>query len=126
MEYVSQYPPAYTSDYVKATTSYYNEHYWPYYATDPSKALTGSWEYQQWLSLDGPPTIADQRFHIDLGSAKVIQRLYYENGHYIGSYTEAGVRDFTLWGSNDSADFNDLTYANDGTWEQVGVNIRFE
>lgn len=63
--------------------------------------------------------MTNQRFHIDLGSSIIINRIYYENGHASGGSTLNGVKDFTLWGSNTAADFADLTYANNGTWTQI-------
>jgi len=115
--YTSQYPTQ-SDTYVKATTKY-DTNTWPYYTTDPAKSLTGDWTGNQWLSQN--TVVANQRFHIDLGSAKIIKRIYYENGHYIGTVTNCGAKNFTLWGSNDAADFADLVYANDGTWVPLTI-----
>lgn len=114
--YTSQYPTAQSDTYVKATTKY-DTSYWPYYATDPTKSLIGTYALNAWLSQSGVTT--NQRFHFDLGSAKTVKRIYYENVHVDGSYTTYGAKDFTLWGSNTAADFADLVYANDGTWVQL-------
>ena len=114
----SQYPTQ-NADYVKATTSYSANHL-PYFATDPTKILTGSWTDNVWLSADGQNV--NQRFHIDLGSAKIITRIYYENAHWAGTTTGRGVKNFTLWGSNTVGDFTDLVYANNGTWVQLATS----
>ncbi|MBA7519311.1 hypothetical protein ES705_11389 [subsurface metagenome] len=111
--YTSQYPPVQSDDYVKATTKY-STIYWQYYATDPAKSLTGAQTTNSWRAAASNTT--NQRFHIDLGSAKVIRRIYYENYHHYGSILDAGVQNFTFWGSNTEADFLELTYAEDGTW----------
>ncbi len=112
----SQYPPAQSDTYVKATTKT-NTSFWAYYATNPAKSLTGTAPNNAWLSANG--TVANQRFHIDLGSAKIVKRIYYENNHTEGFDTDPGVQNFTFWGSNTAGDFADLVYANDGTWVQI-------
>lgn len=97
--YFSDYPYAHTTDYVKATSEYSGGGYYiykAYYATDPTKALTGgAWGYS-WLA----GATNSQRFNIDLTDAKVITRIYYENYHSSGGETSNGVQNFTLWGSN--------------------------
>jgi len=115
--YASQYPPEQNDTYVKAT-SVLDVPYAPFYATDPSVSLLGPTSYTTWVSNYA---IVDQRFHIDLGSSKIIKRIYYENAHYSGMYTSMGVKNFTLWGSNDADDFAELTYAEDGTWTQLTI-----
>lgn len=114
MSYSSVYPPAQSDTYVKATTKW-SESYWPYFATDPTKSLIGSRLENSWLAN----TTTNQRFHIDLGSAKVIKRIYYENYHNYGDLTTMGVENFTFWGSNIAASFNNLTYSTDTGWTQL-------
>ena len=115
-KYITVYPPAHNDTYVKATTKYDTE-YWPHYTTDPAKSLTGVAKANAWLSVSG--TITNQRFHIDLGEAKTVTRIYYENFHSSGSQNTRGAKTFTFWGSNTAGDFADLTYANDGTWVAI-------
>ena len=112
--YTSQYPPTQSDTYVKATTKF-NTNYWAYFATDHAKSLIGTYDFTSWLS--GSPT--EQRFHIDLGFARIVKRIYYENVHTSGGSTNAGVQNFTFWGSNTAGDFADLTYANNGTWASI-------
>lgn len=111
---VSQYPPAQSDTYVKATSTYST--YYPYYTTDPTKSLIGSPVSQCWAGA----ATTNQRFHMDLGAAYIIVRIYYENYHNSGSATTQGAKNFTFWGSNTAGDFADLVYANDGTWVQIG------
>lgn len=111
--WVSQYPPAYTSTYVLATTKI-TATYWPYYAVDPSKSVIGNGAQAAWVSAVGSPT--SQRFHIDLGSAKIITRIYAENYHSLGADTTAGLKNFIFQGSNNAADFTDLVYTHNGSW----------
>lgn len=113
--YTSNYPPAQNETYVKATTIY-STFYFPYFATDPSKSLTGLWDSNSWLSQYED---TNQRFHIDLGSAKIIRRIYYENAHISGNRTDVGVKNFTFWGSNEATAFAQLTYATDTDWTQL-------
>ena len=118
--YSPVYPPAQTDTYVKATGSIVSQ---PYYATDPTKPLMGATSDRYWYNS---PSAATQRFHIDLGSTKTIQCIYYENWCYLGYNTENDAKNFTFWGSNNAADFADLVYSHDGTWTQIGGTYQFE
>jgi hypothetical protein len=71
MTYASQYPTQ-DDDHVKATTKY-DTSYWPYFATDPTKSLVGTDAGTSWATP--VPVVTEQRFHIDLGSAKIIKRI---------------------------------------------------
>jgi len=114
--YTSQYPTQ-DDDHVKSTTKY-SEDFWAYYATDPNKSLTGAWASNSWISGNGEHI--NQRFHIDLGSAKIIRRIYYENNHNEGLYTDRVADDFTFWGSNTGVGtFDDLVYGNDEGWTEL-------
>ncbi|MFA6256700.1 MAG: hypothetical protein WCT29_00090 [Candidatus Paceibacterota bacterium] len=115
--FISQYPTAQSDTYVKSTTKY-DGSYWAYYATDPTKSVTGSWTGNAWVSSGA----TNQRFHIDLGSAKTIVKVYYENAHSSGSYSEYGAKTFTMWGSNDATAFSTLTYGTDTNWTQLTID----
>lgn len=112
-EYTSVYPPAYNTTYVKATTELQAAHQ----ATNPSKSLIGIWNGNAWVTPNGDP--CQQRFHIDLGEAKVVKRIYYENSHNSGGTTKTGVKNFTLWGSNSADSFAELTYGTDTGWTNL-------
>lgn len=111
--YTSQYPTQ-DGDHVKALDA--GSAYRAYFATDPAKSLTGTHNNNCWNSDLG---ITDKRFHIDLGSAKIIRRIYYENFHNSGTWTTRGIKDFTFWGSNTEASFLELTYGTDTGWTQL-------
>lgn len=111
--HTSQYPPEQSDVYVKATSKSGTLH-WPYFATDPTKLLIGISTRNSWAGGDFQNS--NQRFHIDLGSGKIIKRIYYENFHSRGINTTMGAENFTFWGSNTAGDFADLVYVNDGTW----------
>lgn len=113
--FTSQYPPAQNNTYVTAT-SWSSNPCPPWQATDPAKSLTGGDIDTFWLS-DNAPT--NQRFHIDLGEAKVIGRVYYENAHSSGGYTTRGMKTFTFWGSNSATAFATTTYGTDTDWTQL-------
>lgn len=119
MSYSSQYPPAQNDTYVKATSDF-SSNYLHYFATDPSKNLIGSPDYNSWASEYGVST--NQRFHIDLGSAKVVSRIYYENWHSNGIDTVSGIKTFTFWGSNSNDAFEDLIYSHDDDWIQLSTS----
>lgn len=115
--FTSQYPPAHNDTYVKATTTF-NSSYSPYYTTDPSKSLIGNQANNGWMTPSG--TTTNQRFHIDLGEAKIIKNIYYENYHNISPVeSDRGVKDFTFWGSNEASAFAELTYGTDTDWTQL-------
>jgi len=104
--YVSHYPPAYSSTYVKATTSY---SYTPaYHATDPSNSLIGVQDDNGW-SCNGAS--GSQKFNIDHGEAFVARRIYYENSHISGNFTDRGIRYVYIYGTNSDTAFANTTYA---------------
>ncbi len=113
---VSTYPPAQNDTYVKATTKFSTD-YWPYYATDPSKSLTGAHAGNSWIAENGVAT--NQRFHIDLGTATIVNKIYYENDHNSGTDTDRGAKNITFWGSNTGASFAERTYGTDTGWTQL-------
>ncbi len=113
---LSEYSPAFSSVYIIAT-SYANASFYPYLAANPSVALTSAWDGRSWAS--GAFQITNQRFHIDLGSAKVITKIYYENNHNAGSTTTLGAKNFTLWGSNTQSAFDITIYSADTSWTQI-------
>jgi hypothetical protein len=121
--YTSYYPPAQSDTYVKATSTL-NSTYSPYMTTDPSSSLIGDYANNQWLAVSS----ANQRFHIDLGSLILINRIYYENTHKYGAMTNYGAREFTLWATNDGTDFSNLTWVDDATmiangWVQLTTDV---
>jgi PKD repeat protein len=114
--YVSQYPPAFNSTYVNATT-YRGSTWEPYLTCNPTTSLTGTSSYNSWEAQTN--VVTNQRFNIDLGSAKEINRIYYENGHNNGASLNTGVKDFTVWGSNTQGSFDNVSYSNDTGWTQI-------
>ena len=114
--YTSQYPTQ-DNDHVKATSEDPTNSE-PYRNTDPTEPLTGVASDNCWQT----PTTTNQRFHIDLNSAKMIKRIYYENFHHSGADTNVGTQNFTFWGSNTGAgSFDDLVWGNDGGWTVLTV-----
>lgn len=120
--YSSQYPPENSATYVKATSILASPAYDPWLSTDNTQILTGDWTSHTWLGNGN----SNQRYHIDLGSAKVINRIYYENGHSLGGNTGAGVKNFILQGSNEASAFAETTYANDTNWTTISSGLQME
>jgi hypothetical protein len=119
--YISQYPPAHNGTYVKAT-SVIDAGGYPYFATDPTKSVVGDYNSNVWFSNGG----TNQRINIDLGSSKIVTRIYYENNHKSGAETDKGARYVTVWGSNTSTAFDNVTYATDTDWTQIGGTYTFD
>lgn len=118
MVYTTVFPPTggetgSPGDYV-AATSVYHAGFFPYFATQEGGTIRGDWGENGWAS--GDVNITNQRFHIDLGAQYVIKRVYYVNDHSSGDYTGAGVKEFTLYGSNDTSAFAQLDYSIDTGW----------
>lgn len=106
--------PTLDTNHVKVTSVFPSGDFVGYYSCDVARSLTGEWDHQCWVANGA----TNQRFHMDLGSAQVIKRIYYENGHWFGN-TTSSVQNFTLWGSNSSSSFNELTYGTDTGWTQL-------
>ncbi len=122
LTYTAEYPPAHTDVYVKATTT--GGGFQTYWATDLALSLTGvASPTTSWGASTS--TNANQRFHIDLGSAKIIRRVYSENYHHIGTDVNAGVKNYILQGSNSNSSFLELTYATDTGWTTILSGLQF-
>jgi hypothetical protein len=123
-EEVLLYPPAQSDTYVKATSKY-STSYWPYFATDPLLSLIGNQLSNSWLAVAG--VNANQRFNIDLGTPKTVTQINYENFHNSGANITAGVKNFTLWGSN-TATFGNVTWVSDAQmvidgWTKLACDV---
>ena len=101
-------PPAYTDQYIKATTcasggSYAN---WSSMLVPRTGGLTG------WVGTTG----SQQRLNVDMGSA------YNVSVMHLGSWQNGAgdsIKTFYVYGSNTSSSFNDVNYADDTGWTQV-------
>lgn len=105
----------------RATSEFSGGTYGPSNVTDLGKSLTGSSINTSWYCGGG--ISADQRFHIDLGTGKIITRIRYENYHDSGAYTGNGARGFTFWGSNLGTSFSNLNYIIDTGWTQIAADV---
>ena len=114
----SQYPIYKPYDLTSANaTTYLNTSFYPYNAINQSLSLTSFWNLKSWLAAVF--TVTNQRFHIDLGSSKNINKIYYENNHNSGGNTDTGAKNFTFWGSNTQSAYDTLTYSADTFWTQI-------
>lgn len=105
--YVTKYPAAYTSTYVKSaneTTS--GEAYHP---LDPDTLMTGTSGNQSWNTY---AQTDPQKFNIDFTSSYIFDRIAYQNYHDSGSNTNLGIKNVTVYGTNDSDAFDSLVYTN--------------
>ena len=114
---VSHYPLAQSATYVKATSELAGGANSPYIATNPLISLIGGDANRTWMSV--ALSVTNQRFHIDLGTPHVINRIYYENFHSTGGDTDIGAQNFTFWGSNVATSFAELTYGVNTGWVQL-------
>jgi len=117
--FVSQYPSAYNGTYVPAPSGFASG-YEAYNALNPGKSLVGD-AYENSAKTD-----VVFRFHVDLGSAKLIKRLYYENYHDSGASTAYGVKNFVFYGSNDADAFADTSSSTTNWVEITGSQSYFD
>jgi len=78
-------------------------------------AVNGAW-------LSASSSNANQKFNVDLGSAKIIKKLALDN--YINGTstdTDIGIQNFLVYGTNNSAAFNNTTYANTADLTLLGT-----
>jgi hypothetical protein len=92
----------------------------PYLAFNPTLSLIGAPRYNTWQT-DGSIT-SNLTLHVNIGAAAVVQRIYYENFHESGAYTDMGPQHVTFWGANDAAAFAELAYAVDTNWTQLPLS----
>lgn len=100
-------PTGYTDQNVKSNPSLLD--YQPQFAFDLNRSLTGSPVNNAWRTNTVFQNSAS-RIVVDLGSEQTIKALRYQNFHDpnagVTMNTQYGVKDFTLYGSNDASDFN--------------------
>lgn len=114
----ANYPPDYTSTYVKATSEFAGTGYAGYNVFNPDNPLTG--DIPNWVTNN---VNANVRINVDLGSAVIINKVDYENYHKSGTKTDRGVQHFTMQGSNDASSFNQTAYATDTGWVNLDSSI---
>lgn len=117
--YQAVYPQAYNETYIKTTNRWFELE--GFRAVDPSLSLSGGRYLNSWLTENGNP--GSQRFHVEFASAEIIKRIEYCNSHNDGYDTDAGVKDFTIQGSNSATAFANLAYADNTDWTDITANI---
>lgn len=116
MTYISQYPPAFTSTYIKTNAEFSGHE--AVSAWNTATPLTGSWTPNNGWLTDS----YDKLMTVDLGIPKIIKRIYYEGAHdggYPGSGYVGHAKEFTFWGSNSPTAFADTDYTHDTDWVQI-------
>jgi len=118
MTYTSAYPTGYSTTYVKATNAEAPAHQ----ACNPALSVTST-DHANNSHYGDVSTGGSQRFHMDLGSAVIIRRIYYENNFFsTGTNTDNGWKTITFWGSNSATAFAELTYATNTDWVQLTID----
>jgi len=115
------WPPGYSDTYIKAT-SRRDVNREPWFAADPTLARNGTIEEHEWSS--GQNNTTQQRWNIDLGSAKIIRQVMLENSHHLGASTVNGVKNFVLQGSNNANALAQTDYASDEYWTDVETGLQ--
>lgn len=106
-EYITHYPVAHSSTYVKATSNYTTNP--PPSGTDPSKSLVGAMDSGNGWQANN--VSGSQKFNIDYSNPFIPVRMYVENSHVSGIYTDRGVRNIRVYGTNSNTAFSNTTYA---------------
>ncbi len=101
MTYESHYPSVFDGTTCKASSAYDNA--WDVY--DPALSLVGGWTTNDWMNGVGEGNDYPYKLNVDLGSAKIVRRLYYENLHNSGGLTSAGANAVRIYGTNSAAAF---------------------
>ncbi len=115
--YTTQDPIAFNTTTCRSTTDNGADRR-AHFNVDPALALIEGGSSVAWLA----PNTTNQRFHIDLNTAKIIRRIKYDNSHESGSLTNRGTNNFVFQGSNiGSGTFDDLVFANDEGWTNLTV-----
>jgi len=80
------------------------------YGFRKNKSLTGEDAKAAWKE----EATSNKRINLDFGIAQVIDKMIIENYHNNGADTDVGIQNFVIQGSNNSASFNDTSYASTG------------
>ena len=114
--YSANYPVAYNTTYVKGLSS--GSQAQPVHQTfNPALSLTGSSSGTQWDS--GHTGVLQANIQIDCGASYALDRIYYQAAHYSGAPGSIGIKDFTLWGTDNAGAFAVETYGVDTNWNQI-------
>jgi hypothetical protein len=100
-------PPAFSATYAKSSPSYGGVLGDAFRAIDPSVAVSGSSSYAAWLCNTNQ--IVGSKINIDYGVAVKAHELRLWNYHNSGSEFDKGIGSVRVYGSNDVADFNNVT-----------------
>jgi len=115
------FPAAYSDTYVKATT-HHDANHEPWLSADPTLDRHLDFTGRQWLTTYN--VVTNQRWNIDLGSAKIIKQIMLENSHHSATYLTIGIKDFVLQGSNDPNSLAQTNYASDQYWTDIETGLQ--
>lgn len=117
------YPTEYTDTTVKGTSRYSSSYGW-HHACNPALSLIGAWSGTSWLTPSSTNT--NQKLNIDLGQARTVNKIYLEAIHENGSFTNNGIKNFIIYGTNSSAAFDNVTYADTTDLTELGTFVGSE
>jgi hypothetical protein len=117
--YQAVYPQAFDETYIKTTNRWFEME--GFRAVDPALSLSGGRYLNSWLTENGHT--GSQRFHVEFASTEIIKRIVYCNSHNDGYDTDAGVKDFTIQGSNSATAFANLAYADNTDWTDITADV---
>jgi hypothetical protein len=98
------YPSVFDTTTVKSTSNWANLQ--PYHAVNPEKSVLGDENYNAW----GAGAAGPQKFNIDYELPKIATRMLLENFHSTSYTTTAGIKNFSIYGTNSVTAFNNTTY----------------
>jgi hypothetical protein len=109
----------YDTTHVKATSNF-GVDYREWFACNSTLSLTGVAAGNAWQS--GATGASHQCFHIDIGGASIINRIYYENYHSAGAGTNVGAKHFLIFAGASSGAFANTDWYADAGWVQLGTD----
>jgi PKD repeat protein len=124
--YTIQPLPSVNKLFINATNSYPSQHE-PLSLMNNASSLIGSpiSEYDQmWLTNN--LYIKEIRLTIDLGEAKIIRNVTYNNGHLSGTVTNRGAKNFVMQGSNSDSylyRYKMPEYENNTGWTNLTTSV---
>ena len=114
--FVPIYPVTRDTNGVKSTSTV-GAGYEGWRATNPLFSVQGTSGSATWLAS----STTNQKLNVDLGRAEACSRIRIENWHHFGAITDRGIRNFTVYGTNEATAFNNTTYADTNDLTELGV-----
>ena len=116
---ITQYPTSWILPGIPSTTnvtatSSYSSAYSAYYAVISTNIATGNWINNAWVSAGSINT--NQKFIVCFDIPVIASYLILNNGHSSGTLINSGIKNFSVYGSNNSICFNNVNNYADETY----------